>query len=365
MADSGGSEEEEDDEEDENDCRVVQPLARVGGGGERFDPLSLGLRAPAFGGPLHHAPSGGAPPRAEVAAKAGEVAAKAPTTGAAKAPTTGAAKAPTTGAAKASEDAKNPMENVLHYLGIHLQEMNNVEEHKNNLKVQNAGLQSELQVVKAKLQDFQASNIQLNEKIRSLRSNLSVANQDYELLSDEHKHLQIEHNNLRDENDRQLEAMQTERFSLLTQLHEKDLLVASHAKANAEHSVRIEQLESKLSDHETTMKQNEIQVKRLEASIKEKEILILHSQLAAQNAQIASDEAQVEIQQTIKRSKVAGIDVECHVCSDEIANLMFKCGHLTCCEKCHAKRPFNNCVNRCFKNNEDPGPIIKVHNLSK
>ena len=159
--------------------------------------------------------------------------------------------------------------------------------------------------------------------------------------------------------------MMTERLSLHMQLHEQDLLVTAHAKANAEHSVRIEQLEAKLSDHETTMKQNEIQVKRLEASIKEKDIIILQSQLAAQKAQIASDEAQVKVEQTIKRSKVAGIDVDCHVCSDEIANLMFKCGHLTCCEKCHAKRPFNNCVNRCFNNNEDPGPIIKVHNLSK
>ena len=358
MADSGGSEEEEDDEEDENDCRVVQPLARVGGGGERFDPLSLGLRAPAFGGPLHHAPSGGAPPRAEVASLCAEVAAKAPTTG--------AAKAPTAGAAKASEDAKNPMENVLHYLGIHLQEMNNVEEHKNNLKVQNAGLQSELQVVKAKLQDFQASNIQLNEKIRSLRSNLSVANQDYELLSDEHKHLQIEHNNLRDENDRQLDSMETERLSFHTQLHDQILLVTSHSKANAEHSVRIEQLESKLSDHETTMKQNEIQVKRLEASIKEKEILILHSQLAAQNAQIASDEAQVEIQQTIKRSKVAGIDVFCPVCSDEIANYAFKCGHLNCCEKCYAKKPWTHCIYKCGTSiNQDPGQIIKIFQLTR
>ena len=352
MADSG-SEEEEDDEEDENDCRVVQPLA---GGSGRFDPLSLGLRAPAFGGPLH-APSGGAPPRIDVASLCAEVAAKAPTAGG-------------EGAAKASEDAKNPMENVLHYLGIHLQEMNNVEEHKNNLKVQNAGLQSELQVVKAKLQDFQektiASNIQLNEKIRSLRSKLSVANQDYEVLSDEHKHLQIEHNNLRDENDRQLDAMETERLSFHTQLHDQILLVTSHSKANAEHSVRIEQLESKLSDHETTMKQNEIQVKRLEASIKEKEILILHSQLAAQNAQIASDEAQVEIQQTIKRSKVAGIDVFCPVCSDEIANYAFKCGHLNCCEKCYAKKPWTHCIYKCGTSiNQDPGPIIKVHNLSK
>ena len=221
-------------------------------------------------------------------------------------------------------------------------------------------------VVKAKLQDLQASNVKLNDKIRNLRKDLIDTEVRYSSLNDEHKLLHIDHNNLRDENDRQLEAMETERLSLHTQLHEKDLLVASHAKANAEHSLVIEQLEAKLSERETTIKQNDIQVKRLEASNKAKDILILQSQLAAQNAQIASDEAQVEIQQTIKRSKVAGIDVFCPICSDEIANYAFKCGHLTCCEKCYAKKPWTHCIYKCGTSiNQDPGQIIKIFELTR
>ena len=370
MADSLS--EEEEDEEDENHCRVVEPT--FGGclapPAEDQQPLLVGLRATrtAEGGPSCFTSSSTtgrrAPPKVDQAVSPPAPKARPPQAG-------------------VGEDAKKPMDHILHYLGIHQQEMIKVEEHKTNLEVENAGLKSELQDVNAKFQDVNAKLQDVNDKyqttngllqhvtdnlkvvhtkLKKAQDNIDLSAERYDVLKQDYEQSRSSYERLQNMYD----ASQMEIFSHVTEVNDYKKIIASHVKSTVEQSKTIEQLETKLSDRETTIKQYDIQVKRLEASNKAKDILVLQSQLAAQNAQIASDEAQVEIQQTIKRSKVAGINVFCPICSDEIANLAFKCGHLTCCEKCYAKKPWTHCIYKCGTSiNQDPGPIIKMFQLTR